>query len=127
VDEQRVTRAPQQRILPPDRHLPVHFVDLHALTAAEQQSALDTQWQQLRNRQFDPTQWPLIAMQLCRLTPTDHLWLVATDHLIGDGLSGWLLGQELFQIYDALVAGQTPTLPPLRDSFCEYVALQLQR
>ncbi|MCE7989609.1 MAG: amino acid adenylation domain-containing protein [Caldilinea sp. CFX5] len=127
ADGERPTRAPQQRILPPDRPLPVHFVDLQALTPAEQQSALAEQWQQLRNRPFDPTQWPLIAMHLCRLTPTDHLWLVATDHLIGDGLSGWLLGQELFQLYDALVAGQPPALPPLRSSFREYVALQQQR
>ena len=121
---ERATRALQQRIIQPERPLPVHVVDLQALTPAEQQSALDERWQQLRNRQFDPTAWPLIEMHLCRLTPTDHLWLVATDHLIGDGLSGWLLGQELFQIYDALVAGRPPALPPLRSSFRDYVALQ---
>lgn len=122
--EGRPTRAPQQRIIQPAHPLPVHFVDWQALNAAEQQSAIAARWEAVHSRQFDPAQWPLIEMHLCRLTPTDHLWFVATDHLIGDGLSGWLLGQELLQLYDALVQGQAPTLPPLRSTFRDYVTVQ---
>lgn len=124
---ERTARLPQQRIIQPDRPLPVGFTNVQALSAPEQQRAVATYWAQLQRRQFDPTQWPLIEMHLYRLTPTAHLWFVATDHLIGDGLSGWLLGQELLQVYDALVAGQTPDLPPLRSTFRDYITLQEQQ
>lgn len=123
----RATRAPQQRIIQPDRPLPVGFTDLQARSAPAQQAALTAYWAQLQARQFEPTQWPLIELHLYRLTPTAHLWFVATDHLIGDGLSGWLLGQELLQLYDALVAGRRPALPPLRSSFRDYITLQQQQ
>lgn len=125
--DERATRAPQQRIIQPDHPLPVGFTDVQALTALAQQAALAAYWAQLQARQFDPAQWPLIELHLYRLTPTAHLWFVATDHLIGDGLSGWLLGQELLQVYDALVAGRRPDLPPLRSSFRDYITLQQQQ
>ncbi len=120
-------RIRQQRELPADQPLPVSFEDLQSLPdAAAQQIALAERWGRLQSRRFDPTQWPLIEMHICRVTPTQHLWFVATDHLIGDGWSGWLLGQELLQLYDALVQGQPTPLSPLRSNFRDYVTLHQQ-
>ncbi|MBX3010090.1 MAG: amino acid adenylation domain-containing protein [Caldilineaceae bacterium] len=117
-------KTPQQRVIQPSQPLPVYWQDWQALPRAEQQAALAAHWQQLRQRRFDPAQWPLLEFHLCRLSPTHHSCFVATDHLIGDGVSGWLLGQELIQIYEALAQGHLPALPPLRSTFRDYVAWQ---
>ena len=80
-----------------------------------------------RRRRFEPWAWPLLRLQLLGLAPDDHILLVHGHHLIGDGYSAALLGQELLTVYHRLMADQPDGLPPLRTHFRDYVELLADR
>ncbi|HEX8434841.1 amino acid adenylation domain-containing protein, partial [Archangium sp.] len=112
VDASR--RPPEQRVLEPGEP-PLHLVDPCA------PDELDRLFAEARRRHFDPEKAPPIELHLCRTAPDRHVLIIAADHLIGDGLSGWMLVRELLQAYDALARGVEPSLPPLRSTFRDYV------
>ena len=107
-------RPPAQRVLEPGA-LPLNVVDPCSPAQLEQL------FRDARCRHFDPEKAPPIELSLCRLASDRHVLLVAADHLIGDGLSGWLFVRELLQAYDAVARGEEPRLPPLRSTFRDYV------
>ncbi|MEU6019825.1 amino acid adenylation domain-containing protein [Micromonospora sp. NPDC047134] len=114
-------RPPVQQELPASLRLPVGYravagpAEVGALVAEE------------RGRRFEPWAWPLLRLQLLGLTPDEHILLVHAHHLIGDGYSAALLGQELLTVYHRLVADQPDGLPPLRTHFRDYVDLLADR
>ncbi|MEV6693451.1 amino acid adenylation domain-containing protein [Micromonospora sp. NPDC051196] len=114
-------RPPVQQELPASLRLPVGYravggpAEVGALVAEE------------RRRRFEPWAWPLLRLRLLGLAPDDHVLLVHGHHLIGDGYSAALLGQELLTVYHRLVADQPDGLPPLRTHFRDYVDLLADR
>jgi amino acid adenylation domain-containing protein len=123
-------RPPQQREIQPDRPLPLYYEDIRAegeAGTAALEMAIGRRQQEEHKRIFDLAHWPLIQMRLCRVADERHFWFIAADHFMGDGLSGWLFGCELIQLYDRLAAGEAAELPPLRATFRDYVALALQK
>ena len=116
---------PRQLEIQPDGPLEVHYEDLARLAgdAAAQQRRLDEYWQAERAHRFVTNCWPLVRIRVCRMDAARHVWIVTAHHVIGDGLSVAILSQELFEVYDRLVAGVVPTLPPLQSTFMDYVNL----
>ncbi|WP_257459082.1 non-ribosomal peptide synthetase [Archangium lipolyticum] len=112
VDASR--RPPMQRVLEPGAP-PLTLMDPCA------PDELDRLFAEARRRHFDPQKEPPLALHLCRVASDRHVLLVAADHLIGDGLSGWIFVRELLQAYDGLARGAEPSLPPLRSTFRDYV------
>ena len=114
-------RPPVQQELPASLRLPVGYravagpAEVGDLVAEE------------RRRRFEPWAWPLLRLQLLGLAPDDHILLVHGHHLIGDGYSAALLGQELLTVYHRLMADQPDGLPPLRTHFRDYVELLADR
>ncbi|MGI8987927.1 MAG: amino acid adenylation domain-containing protein [Nocardioidaceae bacterium] len=78
-----------------------------------------------REHRFDCSSWPLMRLQLLRLAPEEHAVVVHAHHLIGDGYSVVLLGQDLMALYDGLASGQPAALPQLRSTFRDYAELVL--
>ncbi|WP_430790757.1 amino acid adenylation domain-containing protein [Actinoplanes sp. G11-F43] len=70
-----------------------------------------------RGHRFDPAEWPLVRLRLLRYAPAEYVLVVHAHHLVGDGYSVALLMRELLAVYDGA------TLPPLRATFRDYVAM----
>ncbi|WP_239082460.1 non-ribosomal peptide synthetase [Actinoplanes teichomyceticus] len=105
----RHARPPVQRELAPGAALTVEYVTEPGPIAAELAAE--------RAHRFDPARWPLVRLRLLRVGPREHVLLLHAHHLVGDGYSVALLARELLAVYDH------ETLPPLRSSFRDYVAL----
>ncbi|WP_199743879.1 non-ribosomal peptide synthetase [Verrucosispora sp. FIM060022] len=114
-------RPPVQQELPASLRLPVGY------RAVAGPAEVGTLVAEERRRRFEPWAWPLLRLQLLGLAPDDHILLVHGHHLIGDGYSAALLGQELLTVYHRLVADQPDGLPPLRTHFRDYVELLADR
>ncbi|MCB0167536.1 MAG: amino acid adenylation domain-containing protein, partial [Anaerolineae bacterium] len=90
--------------------------------------APDWSWEQLKahmiaahNQPFDLQQGPLLRLRLYTHTPTDHVLLFTTHHIIFDAWSAWLLQDELRTLYPAIQSGTPAILPPLRTTYLDYV------
>lgn len=121
-------RPPFQREEP--NHRPqLSFTDLMDELAAgiDEQHVITTHWQAAQARRFNLEHDPLLHMQVLRLSPTRHIWLISGHHSIGDGWSTWIFGQELLWLYDGFGRGETPALPALRSTFIDYVNILQQQ
>lgn len=101
----------------------IDFDDLseEVIAHANEPDLIMNYWRTAKSRHFKLDQTPLLRMHVLRLTPTRHVWLIAGHHIIGDGWSTWIFGQELLQLYDGFVSGNPVLLPPLRSTFKDYV------
>nr|MBA2573278.1 AMP-binding protein [Nocardioidaceae bacterium] len=112
-------RPPTQQEIPTPAKLPVYCeviepAELHQRIAEE------------REHRFDCSSWPLIRLQLLRLAPEEYAFVAHAHHLIGDGYSVVLLGQDLMALYDGLASGKPAALPRLRSTFRDYAQLVLE-
>ncbi|MEV6813078.1 amino acid adenylation domain-containing protein [Micromonospora sp. NPDC051296] len=114
-------RPPVQQELPPSLRLPIGY---EVLAGPDEVAARVAEE---RQRRFEPWAWPLLRLRLLALAPDHHILLVHAHHLIGDGYSAALLGQELLAVYHRLMADLPGDLSPLRTHFREYVALLARR
>lgn len=76
---------------------------------------------------FSLQQGPLVRAYLLRLTPTEHVLVVTSHHIINDHWSGAILWQEIGALYTAFTAGQPSPLPELPIQYADYAAWQRQR
>ena len=67
---------------------------------------------------------PLVRFRLLRVAPEDHVLVVAIHHIVSDGWSIDVLLRELGACYDAIVAGETPSLPELSIQYADYAVWQ---
>lgn len=75
---------------------------------------------------FDVTQPPLLRVKTFRLSPKLHIMVVVVHHTIADGWSLGIFVRELLAVYQALVKGRSPSLPPLPIQYAEYASWQRQ-
>ena len=70
---------------------------------------------------FDLETGPVIKMWLLKRSETEHVLLLAMDHIIVELWSISVIVQELVALYEAERDGTTLTLPPLEIEFTDYV------
>ncbi|KPL90187.1 hybrid non-ribosomal peptide synthetase/type I polyketide synthase [Herpetosiphon geysericola] len=116
-------RPPRQQVQANTEPIQISFNDLMPALAAgaNPTQLIEHYWHAEQAERFELEQLPLLRMRVLQLAPNRHIWLIAAHHIIGDGWSAWVFGQELLQMYDALVADKTANLPALRSSFRDYV------
>src|SRR6267142_696642 len=73
---------------------------------------------------FDLTRSPLIRVMLLRTAPEEHVLLVTTHHIAGDGWSMEVLRKELTALYTAFRAGRPSPLPELPIQYSDYAIWQ---
>lgn len=73
---------------------------------------------------FDLEQGPLFRLNAWTQQPQAHVLLITLHHLVYDGWSNWILLDELQHLYKAALTKRKPTLPPLKQSYTDYVAWQ---
>lgn len=112
-------RPPMQQEIPKPWTLPVSY-------AAIEPAELAPRIAQERQYRFDTSSWPLMRLHLLQLAPEDYCLVVHAHHLVGDGYSVVLLGQDLMALYDGLASKQWAALPPLRSTFRNYAQLVLR-
>jgi amino acid adenylation domain-containing protein len=87
-----------------------------ALRAAEAAAALH----------FDLAEAPLLRATLYRLAPDEYMLALVVHHIVIDGLSLALLGDDLAECYRARVNGQQPA-PRIACSYAAFVQAQRER
>src|SRR5215510_13471943 len=115
---------PEQSFAPPGP-LDVPFVDLSHLPAVEAHAEARARCAASVARVFD-LEGELERAGIFRVTPTTHLLLLESHHIISDGWSGALLGSELPALYEAQRTGRAAMLAELPLRFADYVVWQRQ-
>ena len=88
-------------------------------TAQDADAALAAIRREENARSFDFANPPLYSAQLVRMPQRDCL-LFTVDHVCGDQQFFDQFLRELHQVYDALLAGRVPALPPVRLDYKSY-------
>lgn len=93
--------------------------DLAALAEPQQTKHFEKLKYAETNTPFNLVSGPLVRLKLVRFSATRHALLFTAHHMVCDGWSSGMIFQELCAIYNALVAGRIPLLPPSM-SFGDY-------
>ena len=75
-------------------------------------------------RPFNLATGPLFRAVLLRLSDTDHILTLLMHHIISDGWSVGILGQELAKLYQAFVYGRPSPLPELPIQYGDFASWQ---
>lgn len=78
------------------------------------------------DRTFDLTKAPLLRVTLYRVSPSQHLLLFCTHHIVSDGWSSEILFNELTQWYNYHSVSESLTLADLPIQYADYSAWQMQ-
>ena len=79
---------------------------------------------QLIREVFDIGRESLFRVHLLTAAPENHVLLITMHHLISDGWSMGVLGQEFAELYSAYAAGREPSLAPLSIQYVDFAAWQ---
>jgi amino acid adenylation domain-containing protein len=75
-------------------------------------------------RPFDLARGPLLHTRLVRLSPGEHVLVLAMHHIAGDGWSVGVLFRELSALYPAYLAGEASPFPDLPVQYADFAAWQ---
>lgn len=98
--------------------LPVE--DLRHLPESERMENVREISRKQRAHVFDFGKLPLFIIRLLRLTDTEHVLVVTTNHIISDGWSLQLLIREVSEVYAAFCENRPSPLPELSVQYADY-------
>ena len=98
------------------------IVDLTQKAQAEKEAELTAAIQSESDQAFDVTMSPLLRARLVKLSASDHVLLLTSNHLVADNWSVDVLLDELKALYAGRVQGMSARLAPAMQ-FREYVRL----
>jgi amino acid adenylation domain-containing protein len=101
--------------------IPVRLLDWSGLSAKLQGERLEALLQADKQTRFDFSVAPLMRVALIRLDGTRCQFVWSIHHLLSDSQTVVLMLNDLFASYQALQAGQEPSLPPAPE-YRAYVA-----
>lgn len=100
--------------------------DLNQWPEGEQETKIEQILTSEASSPFDIESGPLLRVALLKVGAQENIMLLNMHHLITDGWSMTVFGQELLEIYKGLVSGITVNLPPLQLQFADYAYWQRQ-
>ncbi len=118
-----VDGAPVQVIATPTP-LRLEVVDLSGLEAEARTSEAQRLANEEAQQPFDLSRGPLLRMRLLRLSEAEHVLLLTMHHIISDGWSLGVLGQELATLYEAYQAGESSPLAELAIQYADFAVWQ---
>ncbi len=98
------------------------FVDLSDQASALVAEAALRLANELRRTEFDMARGPLAKFLLVRISGDHYVFASCIHHVVFDGWSLSLMLKEIFQFYQARLAGTGPTLAPLEFSPIDHAA-----
>ncbi|ASS75353.1 hypothetical protein CIG75_10355 [Tumebacillus algifaecis] len=104
--------------------LDLSSVDLSALSAAEQERAVQMQVKESASKRFDLRSGRPIRCTLLSIGEEEHILLLALHHIVGDAWSISILIKEFSQLYEAFSSDQSSPLAELPVQYGDYAAWQ---
>ncbi|HEX9984879.1 MAG TPA: non-ribosomal peptide synthase/polyketide synthase [Thermoanaerobaculia bacterium] len=104
--------------------LPLQFVDLTQLDAADRETAVQRLAQEEAARPFDLARDLMLRAVLLQLAEEEHVLLFTMHHIASDGWSVDVLIGEFAALYRACVHGEVSPLAPLPIQYADYAAWQ---
>lgn len=89
----------------------LEFEDLGEVPEDEREAALSLRVAARASARFDLDAGPLFRAALLRVADDDHVFVMASHHVIADAWSVGVLCQELEVLYDGFASGSQPDLP----------------
>ena len=114
------------QVIVPHLQIDLPWVDLSQLPQPDRQQQIERYSQEQAEPAFDLGQLPLLRLRVLRLSDTEHILLLTSHHIICDGWSVDVLGQEVAQIYQARLLGRPAPLPELPLQYADYAVWQRQ-
>ena len=114
---------PRQVIASTLRISPVTF-DLSNLGPVEREAEAHRLVSDIVGRPFDLARGPLLNVTLIRLAESEHILLITTHHIIGDGWSLGIFFREFSACYSAFATGKQITLPELPIQYADFAEWQ---
>lgn len=99
-------------------------VDLVAMNATEKAAKVTQLAVEESLRPFNIAQDLLFRARLLRLQPVEHVLLITMHHIVSDGWSIAVLIREINALYETLVKGHEPNLPPLPIQYIDFAEWQ---
>ncbi|MGH7561803.1 MAG: amino acid adenylation domain-containing protein [Gemmatimonadales bacterium] len=115
---------PRQLVVPVPADPPVEQADLRSLGDAARASEAVRRVRDFAARPFDLGAGLLIRSLVLRLGETERLVVVVTHHIIFDEWSHGVMARELSALYNGLLRGAAPELPPLPIRYRDYASWQ---
>jgi amino acid adenylation domain-containing protein len=106
--------------------LPLPFIDLSELGENEREKETARLAGAHADTAFNLVSGPLLATQLIRLAPEDHILFLAVHHIVTDAWSTTLLIRELVTLYEAFRANEPSPLVDLPIQYADFAVWQRQ-
>jgi amino acid adenylation domain-containing protein len=101
--------------------------DVGDLPPAEREAEAQRRIDAMDGQVFDLATGPMLRVLAVRLGPDDHVIAICTHHIVADGWTLRLLGQQLLQDYEAFRAGRASPTPPPPIQYADYAVWQQRR
>ncbi len=115
------------QVVEPSAAAPFQWTDLSGLDQDAQTDRLSAIWRESAEHRFDLSRSMSFLTELVRLSPTDHVLIFRSHHMVIDGPSHANLFTELRAIYAAFRSGQPSPLPELAIQYADYAVWQQER
>jgi len=96
--------------------------DLHSVAPERREEIALAAAREQSKKSFDLSKDAPIRTRLWRLGSEDHILLIVTHHIVGDGQTGVILFNELGTIYSSLAKGGGDELPDLPVQYHDYAS-----
>ncbi|HEX2224567.1 MAG TPA: condensation domain-containing protein, partial [Thermoanaerobaculia bacterium] len=114
------------QLISPWVDLPLPRADLAALPEPVRDEEVLRLLREGSTQPLDLAVAPLLRAVLFRLEPEERVLFLLLHHAVTDAVSVEILMRDLFEIYDARLAGRPPRLPELTIQYADYAAWQRQ-
>ncbi|WP_406727866.1 amino acid adenylation domain-containing protein [Streptomyces sp. GD-15H] len=99
-------------------------LDLSALPEEQSEQRTRDEIRQWWDQPFDLVEGPLLRARLVKWSPTEQILAFSAHHLVFDGYSIGVFGQEFLEICRALADGEPCPLPDLDVQYADYAVWQ---
>ena len=123
----RLANGEPVQVVARELHLPLDVTDLSSLPEAEREVEAQRRARSEARIALDVEHGPLLRVRLLRLASDEHWFLITAHHLVRDGTSMVVFGEELSQLYRAYASGQPPPLLEAPAQHGDFAAWQRDR
>jgi non-ribosomal peptide synthetase component F/thioesterase domain-containing protein len=112
------------QVISPSLPLTLALTSLADIKEAERPTRLKDAIREEASAPFDLAHGPLMRARLFRFGDQNHVLVISTHHILVDGWSQGVIQRDLWSIYQSLVEGREPSLPPLTIQYSDFVHWQ---
>ncbi len=120
---QTVDGQPVQ-VIAPAQPITLNVIDISHLPDQEREAEAQRLTNEEVQKPFDLSRGPLFRVQLVRLAEEEYLLMSTMHHIVSDGWSLGVLGEELSVLYEAYKTGKTSPLPELPIQYADFAVWQ---